>query len=469
MLAAWTEGTWHSAPESGHVRTSGCNYDTRKLKPQEAFVALRISRRDGHAYLQDAQAAGAAIALVEQVNDAVSIPQLQVKDSFQALQAIATEHRLRFPGKLIGITGSCGKTSTKDILTRFLGETVALKTPANENNALGVPITLTHIDHRQHPFAVIEAGINDVEEMAGLARMIQPDIAMFTTIAPTHLEKLRSLENIAHEKTQLALHGKGLEGMVIFPSECLRYRSFQRLSERAFILCPKGRRPKCHAAQAFIDYQTRLEAADGCRLEMSSATFGEQVYRLPQLSPGMLSNVCLAIIAANQCGVSAERIQQVVANWQPSSMRGEIQRVGDKVFYIDCYNASPASMVDAFAAFAQAMDPALPRLYVLGCMEELGVESNELHFTTGLKLKLRKQDRAIIIGNHATAFCEGIIAAGHSVEQVSLLSTLHEVQQAIGTFAGAVLLKGSRRYELEKLARNDLQPPDTENTACSHF
>lgn len=454
QFANWTLGTWHGEPDSGRVRLCGFTNDTRNLQREEGFVALQMSRRDGHTYLDDANAAGAPAAIVERIDTQVLMPQLCVKDSLDALQSIATQHRLCFPGQVIGVTGSCGKTSTKDILAALLGEQQTWKTADNQNNALGVPLTLTHIDPKQHQFAVIEAGINHVDEMDSLAAMIQPDIAIITTIAPTHLENLGSLENIAKEKTKLAQYGKAQQGIVIFPSACLRYKAFQAISERALVLCPDGKHPKRHTAKEFIDYKTRINAEGGCRLTIRSATFGEQVYQLPRISQGMVSNVCLAVIAANQYAIAPEQIQHALAEWQPTSLRGEIRQVGEHTFYVDCYNANPASMVDTFEAFAQSIEPAMPRLYVLGCMDELGVDSHALHFKTGLKLKLRKKDRVIILGNYATAFCEGIIEAGNPMANVTLLSDLNEVKHELEHFTGAVLLKGSRRYELEKLVEH---------------
>jgi len=170
-LAAWTGGRWSHAPARPPV---GFCADSRRIEPGQAFVALRTARRDGHDFVSQAEAAGACAAIVSREAPATGLAQLVVGDPLSALQSIAREHRRAFRGTVVGVTGSVGKTSTKELLAVLLGADtgVALATEGNLNNHIGVALTLTRIEPGQHAFAVIEAGISAPGEMGVLAAMI---------------------------------------------------------------------------------------------------------------------------------------------------------------------------------------------------------------------------------------------------------------------------------------------------------
>ena len=153
ILASWSEGEWNTPP-SGEV--SGFSMDTRKLRRGDLFVALKAAR-DGHDYIQDAEANGAKAALVERFVAGVELPQLRVPDTGDAFLRISRNHRMSFPGKVVGITGSCGKTSTKDTLQLLLSQETCLATEGNFNNLIGVPLTLLRLDSDLHERAVVEA------------------------------------------------------------------------------------------------------------------------------------------------------------------------------------------------------------------------------------------------------------------------------------------------------------------------
>lgn len=166
--------------------------DTRIIRSGELFVALKTEKRDGHDFLEAALAAGASGALVSRIVEGVNLPQLVVPDPLIAFQTIGREHRRLFSGRVVGITGSCGKTSTKELLALLLGgegEGV-LATQGNLNNHLGVPLTLTRLEPGRHQYAVVEAGISAPGDMAVLADMIEPDLVITTLVAPAHLQEL---------------------------------------------------------------------------------------------------------------------------------------------------------------------------------------------------------------------------------------------------------------------------------------
>ena len=157
-LATWTRGQWTAKPAQP---LAGFTQDTRQLRAGQVFVALRTEKRDGHDYLAEALAAGASAALVSRADPSLALPQLVVEDPLRAFQMIAREHRRAFRGPVVGVTGSCGKTSTKNLLARLLGgDPLVLATEGNLNNHLGVPLTLTRLEAGSHESAVIEAGIS---------------------------------------------------------------------------------------------------------------------------------------------------------------------------------------------------------------------------------------------------------------------------------------------------------------------
>ena len=243
-LARWADGRWTAVPS---VPVLGFAADSRLLMPGQVFVALKTEKRDGHAYVAAAQSAGACAALVGAPVAGASIPQLVVGSPLAALQAIARRHRLAFHGPVVGITGSAGKTSTKDLLAILLGgadsgevpgsgaRAPVLATRENLNNQIGVPLTLTRLDPAVHSFAVIEAGISAPGEMAVLAKTIEPDIAIITLVAPAHLRDLGTLETVAREKAALAARVRR-GGVAVFPVSCAQFAAFRGLKAPTIVL-----------------------------------------------------------------------------------------------------------------------------------------------------------------------------------------------------------------------------------------
>lgn len=439
-LAATTGGRWTHVPRG---ELTGFNQDSRTLAPGEVFVALRTDKRDGHDFLGDAATRGAAAALVAREVGSAPLPQLVVADPLAAFQAIATAHRARFAGTVVGVTGSAGKTSTKDLLALLLDEPAAvLRTEGNLNNFLGVPLTLTRLAPA-HRAAVIEAGINMRGEMATLAAMIQPDHAVVTLVGPAHLEQLGSLDGVAAEKSRLpaAVRPGGLQ---VFPVSCHAFAPFRELAN-PLVLVPANEAMVRVAGRAVVF--TVLHRPDRTEVTLGP----RRTFILRRVSSGMAQNAALALALASELGVDDTHLQQRLAAWEPSRWRGELRRVGPAEVYCDFYNANPASMQDAILAFAGLVRPELPRLYVLGGMEELGAAAAEFHRQLGRSILLRPGDHLCTIGTHAAALREGLLENGNDPAQVEVVEDLAPVRTRLSGFAGAAFLKGSRRYRLETL------------------
>lgn len=440
FLARAASGSWTRPPARP---PEGFCIDSRILRPREVFVALRTSTRDGHAFLRAARDAGAAAALVATPDATLhDFPQLVVPDPLAAFQVVAAAWRGQFSGPVIGVTGSAGKTSTKELLALLLssapGDTLA--TAGNLNNHLGVPLTLLRLDPAAHRFAVIEAGIGGPNEMAPLADMIAPDLAIVTLVAAAHLEALGDLDGVAREKARLPA-GARPGALKIFPASCLTHASFRDLPAPSVAVRP---------AVSHSGESTLIE------LDLGGLTHAFSVRRV---SDGMAGNAALALTAAHALGITPDKLRARLAAWRPASLRGEIRRDDlGRWLYVDCYNANPASMHDALAAFAGTAPSDLPRLYIIGGMEELGAASADLHRRLGAALRdtLRPGDSAAVL---AAAGQDVVAGADHPA--VVAVANLDELRARLADFRGAVFIKGSRRYRLESLLTAASAPAET--------
>ena len=444
-LAEWTGGCWTTVP-SGEI--TGFATDTRKLERGQAFVALKTDRRDGHDFLGDAHSAGASAAIVAEPRDNVALPQLRVDDPLRALQTIGREHRRASGAHVVGVTGSAGKTSTKNLLSLLLGgppDVVA--TGGNLNNFIGVPLTLARIEPGTTKFAVVEAGISERGEMRGLAKMIQPDSGVVTLISPAHLERLGSIEAIASEKADLLRHVPS-SGVVAFPHQAWTHEPFRHLAAQAIVAMPAGSTAPASAGRTrFVPFFLEHEGSH-TEILLCDAS-GTRRFRMRRVSGGMGQNAALAILIASELGVADEAIRSRLDGWHPAALRGEVRTISGRLVYLDCYNANPASMRDAVEAFVAMAPAGAPRLFVLGCMEELGPESPRYHREFGRTLKLGAADRAFVIGSQAESLAEGLQESGSGT--VTVAPGAGSIRESVVSFAGPVFVKGSRRYQLETL------------------
>jgi UDP-N-acetylmuramyl pentapeptide synthase len=190
----------------------------------------------------------------------------------------------------------------------------------------------------------------------------------------------------------------------------------------------------------------------GERTTVALGGVSEQRYEMPRVSDGMAQNAALALAAALALGAAPDSLRLRLAAWRPAALRGEWRRINGRTLYLDCYNANPASMADALAAFCAAAPEAEPRLFVLGGMEELGAESDRYHRALGRSVRLRPSDLLFVIGAHAGAVLAGALEAGNRPDQIEVAESPEPAAARLAGFRGAVFLKGSRKYALERLA-----------------
>ena len=441
-------GRWEGTPLEGSV--SGLNQDTRTLHPGDCFVALKTDKRDGHDFLANAQSSGAIAALVSHADPEVELAQFVVSDPLQALQDLAHAHRKKFSGKVVGITGSAGKTSTKELLATLLGEPICV-TQGNFNNTLGLPISVLRLEDSDR-WGVFEAGIDRAGEMDVLAGVLEPDVGIVTLVAEAHLERLGSLEGVAHEKAKL-LQNMRTGGLCIFPDACLQYPEFKDLAKASWVLTRDRELNLESDLQTRIPYWTETTDVyhDGVRLCIAGPVRPVSQFDLPPMSSGMVSNAALAILAAQHAGIEDSEIQRRLRSWTPADKRGQWRAYLKRNVFVDCYNANPASMVDSARFFDEQTQQAEKRIFILGTMNELGEDAASYHRSVGERLPLRSRDLVYCVGAHAADLKVGVDQSGRNVELVETYPDVDALRETWREMTGVIFLKGSRGLSLETL------------------
>ncbi|MEY4940454.1 MAG: hypothetical protein RIQ93_2189, partial [Verrucomicrobiota bacterium] len=299
-----------------------------------------------------------------------------------------------------------------------------------------------------HHFAVIEAGISAPGEMKPLADMIAPDVSLVTLIAPAHTQELGGIEGVAREKAVLPAATRA-GGVAVFSRETAEFGPFGELGVRKMIV---ERADVIRPAETTKDrvYFAVTQRGDATAVSLAYGNPPPLVFTFRRVSDGMAQNAALAIGAALWLGVSAEQIQTRLKQWKPAKLRGEIRHEDGRLLYLDCYNANPASMADALDIFRAIAPPEHPRFYIVGGMEELGAQAAAYHRALGRSIILRKNDRLVAIGDLAHEILAGLLEQGDVAQQIDIVSSPESVAGSLAEWRGAVFIKGSRRYQLER-------------------
>lgn len=452
---AWAtaaQGHWEGEPPQS-VR--GFAIDSRILERGEVFFALKTARRDGHDFVAAAAERGAAFAVVSRHLAEVALPQLVVPEVDAALQRLARWRRENFVGPVVGITGSFGKTSTKDLLQVILGKKRTWATPGNWNNRLGVALSLLYLDNERFDRAVLEAGISQKGEMAELAGMIRPTHTIVTTIGEAHLEGFGTLEAIAEEKSALP-HAMNETGLFVTAVECRTFASLADVPGRTIWVAHESDRGHPAEGQYRVEDVVLGDCLTSRRLVVREGT-REKSYRVPLVSEAMVGNAALAVTMARALGVPEADISRRLPKWRAGSLRGQLLATNQMLVFIDCYNASPTTMIESARTFQQLADPSLARFYVFGGMEELGPSAAARHYETGQRIVLRSEDSAAVLGEHAERFRDGLQEAAENHPRIQTNPPREAVARELQQFRGAVFLKGSRKHRLEELLPREAQ------------
>ncbi|MBV8638143.1 MAG: UDP-N-acetylmuramoyl-tripeptide--D-alanyl-D-alanine ligase [Candidatus Eremiobacteraeota bacterium] len=424
--------------------------DTRAIVPGDTFLALRGERFDGHAYVGEALAKGAVAVIIE---DADAWPKsgtaLVVADTLKAYMSLAGAARTRFRGRVLGITGSAGKTTTKFLAAQLLAlhyGTRVLTSPANENNEIGVSKLLLNADNDRHDVLVVEMGARHFGDIAALVEIARPHIGILTNVGDAHIEIMGSRERL--EETKWALFAAGARAVInardiasITRAPGLAHRPhwFYAGNERSEI--PTSGRVTAICNDRLIDFDIDTARDRDVRVDI----------RIP--GAHNRENLAAAIAAALEFDVDLDAIAAAIPDLAMPEGRYERMQLPSGVTLIyDAYNANAAGMMAALDAFAQ--EEAKRRIALLGSMAELGEAASELHLRVGAHAAETQVDVMLVGGEFAGELSAGAVRAGLSSERIVPFATNAQAAQWVRTNAragDAVLLKGSRKYHLEEI------------------
>ncbi|MEN6413705.1 MAG: UDP-N-acetylmuramoyl-tripeptide--D-alanyl-D-alanine ligase [Veillonellales bacterium] len=425
-------------------RFTGVATDTRKIQPGNLFVALQGERFDGHDFISQAveRGAGGVLASRTDMKMPEGVPVIYVEDTLQGLQQLARFHRLRFSIPLIAVTGSNGKTTTKDMIAAVLSSRFhVLKTEANFNNEIGLSLTLLNLDSN-HDAAVVEIGMRGQGQLRELAKIALPTMAVITNVSETHIELLGSIENIAAAKAELveAIPETG----VVFLNGDDSYVKAMSLSSKARV----------------VEYGIlgkRDVWADAIRNDGQGMTFhchGQVTFTATVSAAGRhnVYNALAAIAVGVEMKLTVEEIKRGLQAFSAGAMRLSIEKLGEYVIINDAYNASPLSMsaaIDTLAEVAKGRSIA-----VLGDMLELGHIAIEAHRRIGRKLAEQGVKIVITVGELARNIAESAHEYGivNAVACQTHSEAIKVLQQYIKP-GDTLLIKGSRGMKMEQILK----------------
>ena len=420
----------------------GVSIDTRTLRPGELFVAIVGPRFDGHDFLKEAKARGAGAVLVHKdVDSALGLPLVRVADTTRALADLARSRRRESAAPMVAITGSAGKTTTKDLTATLLATRgPVLRTEGNLNNQYGLPLTLLRLAP-EHVAAVLELGMSAPGELRTLTRIALPDLAVITNVGSAHLEFFGSVDEIAKAKAEI-LEGLGPAGRAVLNACDPRVRKVGEAFAGKVIWFGRDRR--CD-----VSGENWRGTAFGSRFDLVME--GRKVdVALPLPGPHSMMNFLAAAAVAHALGVAAETMAEAVVHFSPGKHRSQVRRLGQNVVLIDdCYNSSPEAL-DA-AVLALSMAGAERRVAVLGDMLELGPEAARIHGERGETYR-GKLERLFSVGPLGREIARGACRAGLPTGAVRHFDDAAAAALAVPDLVepgDAVLVKASRGIKLE--------------------
>jgi len=458
-----------SGRTAGDWNATGLSIDTRSLLPGDLFVALKGPNFDGHDYVAEAFSAGAAAAVVSRPIVALpaGAPLLEVADSLGALEALAEAARARSAARVVAVTGSVGKTSTKDALTlalSALGPTHA--SSGNLNNEYGLPLSLARLP--KDPFyAVFEMGMSHAGELAPLSRLARPDVAIITNIAAAHLEFFDSVAGIAEAKAEI-FQGMGPESIAILNRDNAYFAFLADAAWRRGITQVIGFGADPDGEARLLDYKP-----DGDGGTVHADILGQEIsYRIGAAGQHWALNSLAVLAAVGAVGGDVPRAAGALAAFSAPRGRGQRRTVtlenGSFILIDDSYNAGPASMRAAIAVLGGIIPrDGGRRIAILGDMLELGAEAEAMHVAISRDLAAAKIDKVYATGGHMAALMAVLpkIMRGAHAETGEALLPL--VLDAVGD-GDAVLVKGSLGSRMGGIVDGlaNLAQPTAQHAVC---
>jgi UDP-N-acetylmuramoyl-tripeptide--D-alanyl-D-alanine ligase len=427
------------------VSAGGWSVDTRTQNPGEVFFALRGPNHDGHAFVETALEKGAAAAVVERGNGTAG--ELVVRDTLGALQEVAAWARRRWNGKVVGVTGSAGKTTTKDAIAHLLAAALAVgKTVGNFNNHVGVPLSILRLPDAAE-IAVLEMGMNHSGEIRDLARIARPNIGVVTNVGYAHVENFDSIEGVAAAKREL-IEGLPEDGIAVLNADDPHVARFREVHPGRSVTFGFSESADVRACR--VEYHPDGASFQALGVDFETGMVGRHA----------VMNLLAAIAVARVCDIQPGRLREQVRSFTVGKMRGERLNCNGFIIWNDCYNSNPEavrSMIDVLRG-----TPARRRIAVLGEMLELGSAAEELHREVGRYAARQGIDFLIGVRGKAYAMIDAAVGAGLPESAAFFFEDAGGAGEFLRRLAqpgDALLFKGSRGVAVERALERLLAAP----------
>ena len=421
----------------------GYSIDSRTIRAGELFFAVKGDRFDGHDFVEQALSNGAVAAVVrkdQSVRFSAGTNALTVDDTLTALQRLATAVRRLWGKPLVGVTGSAGKTTTKEAIAQLLSTRYrVLKSEGNFNNHFGLPLMLLKLE-REHDIAVIEMGMSHAGEIAALAKIAQPEIGVVTNVAAVHLEFFKSISEIARAKYEL-VESLPAGGTAVLNVDDEYVSQFGRDFKGKVVQ---------YGLKAAADVRAEnivSRGASGTSFELVAGGCREDVL-LPLIGSHNIHNALAAVAVGLERGLSPSEAARALAALRPADKRGQVVEVGNITVINDCYNSNPKALEAMIDALAEM--PASRHIVVAGEMLELGSGGDELHRKAGRYAAGKKIDVVIGVRGLAQHLADAAREAGVRAEFVNTPEEAGDWLARHTREGDVVLLKASRGVKLER-------------------
>jgi UDP-N-acetylmuramoyl-tripeptide--D-alanyl-D-alanine ligase len=452
MTALWTHAELLAATggiPSGAFDAQGVAFDSREIGNGDLFFALKGEATDGHLFIDKAFANGAAGAIV---SEPVAYPHILVEDTFLALNALGTASRDRMQGKVVGVTGSAGKTGTKEALYAALDRASrgkAHRSVKSYNNHVGVPLSLARMP-RDTQFGVFEMGMNHAGEMRDLTKLVRPHVAIITTIAPAHIEFFKDESGIADAKAEI-FESLMPGGVAIIPADNIHYRRLRDAAAKyTGNIVSFG-----FSTEADVRVLDHVAAANGGSLITAKLPDGALCYTLSQSGNHWIANSLAVLAAVEAVGGDLAAAGLAMAELGGLAGRGarHIIAVGDgnALLLDESYNANPASMAATLTELGKADGR---KIAVLGTMKELGHKSDEYHLALAAPLADAKVDIAILVGEEMQILAEKLKAGVEGPAKFAHCASAKEALDLLKSDlrnSDTILVKGSNSMGLSMI------------------
>lgn len=441
-LAEVCKGKYTGPAELGKQEITCLVTDNRQIEKGGMFVAIKGEKVDANRFIPAAYEAGALCCMSEDTPQNMGEPYIQVESCLQALKDMAAYYRTQYPVKIIGVTGSVGKTTTKEMLASVLSEHYhTLKTQGNFNNEIGVPLTLFRL-REEHQVAIVEMGISDFGEMARLTEIVKPDRCVITNIGQCHLEQLGDRNGVLRAKTEI-FQGLSKQGTAYLNGDDDKLSTVQEVHGKVPVFYGMGEQntiyPQNMVSKGLAGVELDIVAQDN-------------IFHVHVPVPGrhMVTNALAAAAVGLDLGLSPVEIAKGIEKFRPVDGHSSIYVTECFTIMDDCYNANPVSMKAGLDVLADVSER---KVAILGDMFELGGQEKQMHYDIGAYAAGKDIDLLIAIGDLAKQYVSGAKSVSQA-QAVRYFATLEEAQESFPELlvsGDAILVKASHGMHFEKI------------------